>query len=311
MGWPCLDTRLVPKRVLLENVFSRLVRRVVVIDLEKTLTLLGMVGYPESLTDPSYSGQILVLTYPLVGNYGVPARPDVPTSNIPTTEDAHNVPPPTNLLDSLPQEFESSHIHVAALVVANYHPSFSHHLATSSLGQWLKEQGIPAIWGVDTRMLTKKLREGGSLLGRLLAKKEDGAAQETEQRGRTETSSQGGVLGGVSRLLNGLSPAAPMTRSMSVDNQESINWRGDYDIVPFYDPNVENLVAKVSTKTPQVYSAAVDSKAATNPKTGKPLRVIAIDVGMKWNQIRCFRDRGVEVKVVPWVCCSSPSFMLC
>jgi carbamoyl-phosphate synthase/aspartate carbamoyltransferase len=267
----------------------------------KTRLHVGMVGYPESLTDPSYSGQILVLTYPLVGNYGVPARPNVETSEIPTTDDAHNVPPPTDLLDSLPLEFESSHIHVAALVVANYHPSFSHHLATSSLGKWLQEQGIPAIWGVDTRMLTKKLREGGSLLGRLLAQKEGASpSKEKEERGR-ETESKG-VLGGVSRLLNGLSPAAPMTRSMSVDNHDTVNWRADYDIVPYYDPNVENLVAKVSTKKPMVYSAAVDSKAATHPKTGKPLRVIAIDVGMKWNQIRCFRDRGVEVKVVPWVC---------
>jgi carbamoyl-phosphate synthase/aspartate carbamoyltransferase len=150
-------------------------------------------------------------------------------------------------------------------------------------------------------MLTKKLREGGSLLGRLLAKKQDGSSAE-EDRGRTASSQ--GVLGGVSRLLNGLSPAAPMTRSMSVDTNDTVNWRAEYDIVPFYDPNVENLVAKVSTKKPMVYTAALDSKAATNPKTGKPLRVIAIDVGMKWNQIRCFRDRGVEVKVVPWVCSS-------
>ncbi len=70
-------------------------------------------------------------------------------AKVPASEDAHNVPPPTQILDSLPLEFESSHIHVAALVVANYHPSFSHHLAKSSLGQWLKEQGIPP-FGVST-----------------------------------------------------------------------------------------------------------------------------------------------------------------
>lgn len=269
-----------------------------------------MVGYPESLTDPSYSGQILVLTYPLVGNYGVPARPNTETSNIPATEDAHNVPPPTDLLDSLPLEFESSHIHIAALVVANYHPSFSHHLASSSLGQWLKEQGIPAIWGVDTRMLTKKLREGGVLLGRLLAKKTGitsaitESANSSEERGRTEESSSNktGVLGGVSRLLHGLSPAAPMARSMSTDKPDSSdNWREEYEVVPYFDPNTENLVAKVSTKTPTLYTAVTGSQQQLHPRTGKPLRVIAIDVGMKWNQIRCFRDRGVEVKVVPWV----------
>ena len=89
-----------------------------------------MVGYPESLTDPSYSSQILILTYPLIGNYGVPARPSdpsVPSSS--STADAQNVPPSSSLLDLLPLEFESSHIHIAALVVANYHPSYSHHLA--------------------------------------------------------------------------------------------------------------------------------------------------------------------------------------
>lgn len=249
-----------------------------------------MVGYPESLTDPSYSSQILILTYPLVGNYGVPERPNVETSSIPTDQDAHNVPPATHLLDSLPLEFESSHIHVSALVVANYHPSFSHHLANSSLGQWLKEQGIPAIWGVDTRMLTKRIREGGVLLGRVLTKQ----VSETEERGR-----EPGVLGGVSRLLNGLSGSS-LTRSVSNDGLTA-NWREDYNTVPFSDPNSENLVAKVSTKEPTLYTATTGSDVKLNPKTNKPLRVMAIDVGMKWNQIRCFRERGVEVKVVPWV----------
>lgn len=309
MDSPCLVTLSVPRRASRENVFSKLVstkfKPLCYGDgCEVWLTCLGMVGYPESLTDPSYSGQILVLTYPLVGNYGVPERPDFPTSKIPATEDAHNVPPPTDLLDSLPLEFESSHIHVAALVVANYHPSYSHHLANSSLGQWLKEQGIPAIWGVDTRMLTKKLREGGVLLGRLLSSKQASteASAETAERGRSEESSKPGVLGGVTRLLNGLSPAAPMARSASVDNKQDLDsWRQDYEVIPFYDPNTENLVAKVSTKAPTLYTAVTGADKQVNPRTGKALRVIAIDVGMKWNQIRCFRDRGVEVKVVPWV----------
>jgi carbamoyl-phosphate synthase/aspartate carbamoyltransferase len=250
-----------------------------------------MVGYPESLTDPSYSSQILILTYPLVGNYGVPERPDVPSSSTATTTDAHNQPPSTSLLDSLPLEFESSHIHIAALVVANYHPTFSHHLATSSLGKWLQEQGIPAIWGVDTRMLTKRLREGGVLLGRVLARQ----SVNSERKGRESQ----GVLGGVSRLLNGLS-ASSMTRSGSTDTLIT-NWREDYNVVPYYDPNDENLVAKVSTKDVKVYTASSGREKKTHPKTGRNLRVIAVDVGMKWNQIRCFRERGVEVKVVPWV----------
>jgi carbamoyl-phosphate synthase/aspartate carbamoyltransferase len=238
-----------------------------------------MVGYPESLTDPSYSSQILILTYPLIGNYGVPERPAL----------TPGVPPPTHLLDELPLEFESNKIHISALVVANYHPTFSHHLAKSSLGQWLKEQGIPAIWGVDTRMLTKKIREGGVLLGRVLGKKPE------TQRGR-ETS----VLGGVGKLLSGLS-ASPMGRSASTD-RGSIAWREEYETIPFSDPNTGNLVAKVSTLEPTLYSPITGSDIKTHPKTGKTIRVLAVDVGMKWNQIRCFRNRGVEVKVVPWVC---------
>lgn len=254
----------------------------------------GMVGYPESLTDPSYSSQILILTYPLIGNYGVPERPDVETSHVPTSEDAHNVPPASSLLDSLPLEFESSHIHVAALVVANYHPSFSHHLASSSLGKWLQEQGIPAIWGVDTRMLTKRLREGGVLLGRVLNKRQGVVDGERSRDG------QPGVLGGVQRLINGLSTSTSLARSQSID-PFNVNWREDYETIPYYDPNHENLVAKVSTKTPVVYTASTGSDKKMHPQTGRQMRVVAIDVGMKWNQIRCFRERGIEVKVVPWV----------
>lgn len=103
----------------------------------------GMVGYVESLTDPSYAGQILVLTYPLVGNYGVPEA-------------------------SL---FESKKIHAKALVVSEYSAAYSHAGALQSLGAWLNEQGIPAISGIDTRMLTKKLRVRGTMLGAVGNKK--------------------------------------------------------------------------------------------------------------------------------------------
>ena len=112
----------------------------------------GMVGYPESITDPSYRGQILVMTFPLVGNYGVPSRGD---------RDA--------LLGNLPAFFEAGEIHVAGMVVASYcGEDYSHHLAKSSLGTWLKEQGVPAMYGADTRALTKRIREEGSMLGKML-----------------------------------------------------------------------------------------------------------------------------------------------
>ena len=110
-----------------------------------------MVGYTESLTDPSYEGQILILTYPLIGNYGVPARPEN--------------------LDGIPVDFESSRIHVSAVVIGSYSNEVSHFLAKSTLGEWLMENGVPAIYGVDTRALTKKIREKGSMLGKLLARR--------------------------------------------------------------------------------------------------------------------------------------------
>ncbi|TDL24366.1 carbamoyl-phosphate synth [Rickenella mellea] len=215
----------------------------------------GMVGYTESLTDPSYEGQILVLTYPLIGNYGVPDR------NAPMHAD-------------LPQEFESSRIHVAALVVGNYSEDFSHFLATSSLGQWLKENDIPAIYGIDTRALTKRIRERGSMLGKVLSQK------------------SGTVLDRFRSLLPG-----SQDTSRSPSPKDYLLWREDFVDIDFKDPNQENLVAAVSTTKPQLYKPTVKPRLH---RDGRPLRVLAVDVGMKYNQIRCFTNRGIELKVVPW-----------
>ena len=112
----------------------------------------GMVGYPESLTDSSYKGQILVLTYPLIGNYGVPGK------------EAEN-----NLL----KNFESDKIQVRALVISDYSYEYSHWNAKKSLEEWLKEENIPAIYGIDTRKLTKILREKGAMLGKIIFDNED------------------------------------------------------------------------------------------------------------------------------------------
>jgi len=111
----------------------------------------GMVGYPEALTDPSYRGQILVLTYPLIGNYGVPDE---------SIKDDYG----------LPKFFESKEIHISGLVVSSYSWKHSHWAAQKSLATWLKENNIPGVCGVDTRELTKNLREQGSILGRLEVK---------------------------------------------------------------------------------------------------------------------------------------------
>lgn len=106
----------------------------------------AMTGYPESLTDPSYAGQILVVTYPLVGNYGVPGN---------------------EIKDGIPVFFESDRIHVKAVVVSDYSFKYSHWNAVKSLDQWLREQNIPGIYGVDTRQITKVIREHGVMLGKV------------------------------------------------------------------------------------------------------------------------------------------------
>ena len=107
----------------------------------------AMTGYPESLTDPSYAGQILVTTYPLIGNYGVP---DTGIGK-----------------DGLPLFMESERIHPKAIVVADYSEQYSHWNAKESLAAWLKREKVPGITGIDTRRLTKVLREHGVMMGRI------------------------------------------------------------------------------------------------------------------------------------------------
>lgn len=172
----------------------------------------AMTGYPESLTDPSYEGQILVTTYPILGNYGVPSS---------------SVKTEANVSDY----FESSHIHCKAIICQDYSWVPSHWQAERSLDEWLKDEKIPGLYGIDTRALTKLLREKGSMLGRI----------------------------------------TPLGESP----------------VDFYDPNKENLIAKVSTREPVVFGEG--------DKT-----VVLVDCGTKYNIIRCLTRRGVKVVMVPW-----------
>ncbi|MFC2112352.1 glutamine-hydrolyzing carbamoyl-phosphate synthase small subunit [Bacteroidota bacterium] len=169
----------------------------------------AMTGYPESLTDPSYKGQILVLTYPLIGNYGVP--------------DEH-------VEDNLFKHFESDQLHISGLIVSDYSVEYSHWNAKRSLGDWLKQHDIPGIHGLDTRHLTKILRERGTMLGKV--------------------------------IING-------------------------ENVDLYDPNQENLVAKVSVGEKEVYG---DGKH----------RILLIDCGVKYNIIRYLLQRDTTVIRVPW-----------
>lgn len=112
----------------------------------------SMVGYTESLTDPSYKGQILVLTYPLIGNYGVPGADSE---------------------DELFKFYESYALHISGLIVSDYTEEYSHWNAQKSLGQWLKDYKIPGIYGIDTRELTKILREKGTMLGKIVYMDQD------------------------------------------------------------------------------------------------------------------------------------------
>lgn len=170
----------------------------------------AMTGYPESLTDPSYEGQILVFTYPLIGNYGVPARDTV---------------------QNLSAYYESEKIHVEAVVISDYSFEYSHWNADKSLAQWLQEEHIAGICDIDTRALTKHLRERGSMKGKII-----------------------------------------------IDGGEDIAW---------VDPNIYNLVARVSCKDVIEYG-----------NSGKC--VVLVDCGVKHNILRCLLRRGVTVIRVPW-----------
>src|SRR3989344_4545174 len=105
----------------------------------------GMVGYDLSLTDPSYAGQILTFTYPLIGNWGVPPK----------------------------TYWESEKIQVSGLVISDLTKIPSHWQSQKTLDEWLKEENIPGIYGIDTRALTQKLREKGVMLGKIVIQNQD------------------------------------------------------------------------------------------------------------------------------------------
>jgi len=163
----------------------------------------GMMGYPESLTDPSYQGQILVLTYPIIGNYGIPEK-------------------------SL---WESKNIQVKGLIVSDYIDTPYHFQSKQTLSNWLKNENIPALVIKDTRLLTQIIRDEGSMLGKI------------------------------------------------INNSD----------VPFYDPNTENLVSKVSTK-----------KITVQKTEGAKKNILLIDCGAKKNIQNALLKRNVNVITVPW-----------
>lgn len=191
----------------------------------------AMTGYPESLTDPSYEGQILSTTFPLLGNYGVP---------------------PSDANPMMSDYLEDAHIHCKAIIAQDYSWEHSHWLANRSLADWLKSEKVPGVYGIDTRALTKHLREKGSMLGKI--------------------------------TIEGC------------------------DDVDFYDPNLDNLVAKTSTEGVTLYDVAPDGSFITTAinaghpqlQTSEKKTVVLVDCGVKHNIIRCLIRRGVRVVRVPW-----------
>jgi carbamoyl-phosphate synthase small subunit len=111
----------------------------------------AMTGYPESLTDPSYKGQILVATYPLIGNYGVPQQ---------------------KIVNDLAESFESDKVQISGLIISDYSYRYSHWNAAKSLADWLTENNVPGIFGIDTRALTKIIRDRGAMLGKIVIDQE-------------------------------------------------------------------------------------------------------------------------------------------
>ncbi len=112
----------------------------------------AMTGYPESLTDPSYKGQILVATYSAIGNYGVPGKEKE---------------------DSLERNFESDKLHLSGFIISDYSKEYSHYDAEMSLAEWMKRNGVPGIYGIDTRSLTRHIRNKGSMLGKIVTEELD------------------------------------------------------------------------------------------------------------------------------------------
>ena len=142
----------------------------------------AMTGYPESLTDPSYAGQLMTLTYPLVGNYGVP--------------------PFTIEGNGLATFMESEKIHAEAIIVSDYSENYSHWNAVESLADWLKREHVPGITGIDTRELTKVLREHGVMMGRIVFDDNEELRMKNEESGCAAAPHGNSSFGGEADILH-------------------------------------------------------------------------------------------------------------
>ena len=202
----------------------------------------AMTGYPESLTDPSYAGQLMTLTYPLVGNYGVP--------------------PFTVEPNGLATFMESERIHAEAIIVSDYSEDFSHWYAVESLADWLKREQVPGITGIDTRELTKVLREHGVMMGRIVF---DDVENEIDNS------------------------------QLTIDNYEDVNYvdRVSCKEIIVYTGKESPLHFPITTPTAQL-------NCQLSTVNCQLKRVVLLDCGVKSNILRCLLKRDVEVIRVPW-----------
>ncbi|MGA7368770.1 MAG: glutamine-hydrolyzing carbamoyl-phosphate synthase small subunit [Nitrososphaeraceae archaeon] len=211
----------------------------------------GMVGYTETLTDPSYRGQILCLTYPLIGNYGVPDF---------------------NLKDQfgLPRFFESTSIQVRGLIVQNLSTSASHWSSVRTLDEWLYDQKIPGIYGVDTRELTKRLRTHGVMMGAINVNTTSSSKRSTKSvavEGKISSRTQGSRL----NLLR-------IKEQLEGSTYEGVNF-----------------MPEVSTEEAKFYDSVVEDIKSRNTK-----RIVLLDTGTKFSIIRNILSSGFSVVVLPW-----------
>ena len=202
----------------------------------------AMTGYPESLTDPSYAGQLMTLTYPLVGNYGVP--------------------PFTVEPNGLATFMESERIHAEAIIVSDYSEDFSHWNAVESLADWLKREQVPGITGIDTRELTKVLREHGVMMGRIVF---DDVENEIDNS------------------------------QLTIDNYEDVNYvdRVSCKEIIVYTGKESPLHFPITTPTAQL-------NCQLSTVNCQLKRVVLLDCGVNSNILRCLLKRDVEVIRVPW-----------
>jgi carbamoyl-phosphate synthase small subunit len=227
----------------------------------------GMVGYTEALTDPSYSGQILVLTYPLVGNYGVPPH------------------------------FESRKIHASALVVSSMATEYSHASAEKSLPQWLYEQRIPCLAGVDTRALTKRLRNHGCMLGKVVQGGEDVPFEDPNARNLVKQVSAERAIyeaGGKTVVVVDCGAKASIIEELGVRGLRVIRVPADYD---FLQEDFDAVLVSNGPGDPSVNTATIRNIARAM-ELGRPImgiclghQLLALAAGAKTYKLK-FGHRG-------------------